>query len=150
MYQSSSTPPSRGVLLIKIAVAYLLVGLVMGIVMAASHQFELRGVHTHINLLGWTTMAIAGLVYCQFPDIAASRLATWHFRLHNLGLPVMMFGLAAYSLGAPALEPMIGVGALLVTAGLTLFAIAVMSQKDPRPRDLAPRDTSHPGGGVGA
>ena len=39
--------------------------------------------------LGWTTMALAGLVYAVFPQAAQSRLARIHFWMHNAALPVM-------------------------------------------------------------
>ena len=62
--------PSRiGVLLLKMAVIYLSLGLFLGLGMAISGQFQLRAVHTHINLLGWVTLAIAGMVYCLFPRL---------------------------------------------------------------------------------
>jgi hypothetical protein len=122
MNGSAATLPSNGTRLLKMAVVYLMLGLVLGIAMAASHQFELRPVHTHVHLLGWVTMALAGVIYCVFPRVAASRLAVWHFWLHQSGLPVMMLGLAAYSLGQVQFEPMIAAGSLAVTAGLSLFA----------------------------
>lgn len=127
MNTSHARSPMLGVNLIKMAIVYLLLGLVLGIGMAASHQFELRPVHTHLNLLGWTTMALTGLVYCVFPAAATSRLALGHFWLHSLGLPVMMVGLAAYSLGLTRFEPLIAAGSLLLTLGLLLFAITAYS-----------------------
>lgn len=123
MNTAHTQSPMLGVNLIKMAIVYLLLGLVLGIGMAASHQFELRPVHTHLNLLGWTTMALTGLVYCLFPHAAASRLAIGHFWLHSLGLPVMVAGLTAYSLGLTQFEPLIAAGSLLLTLGLLLFAI---------------------------
>jgi hypothetical protein len=132
-----------GVNLIRMAVTYLLLGLLLGIGMAASHQFELRSVHTHINLLGWATMAISGLVYCTFPHAAASKLATAHFWLHSLGLPVMMAGLGAYSLGHHQFEPLIAAGALLVTAGLLLFAVVTYASLAPRQRRHGAAEPAH-------
>lgn len=138
MNTALETAPALGVKLIKLALAYLLLGLLLGIGMAASHHFELQAVHSHINLLGWATMALSGLIYCVFPHAAAGRLARGHFWLHNLGLPVMMAGLAAYSLGHTRFEPLIAAGALIVTTGLLLFALTVYKALMPRHTEAVP------------
>ena len=45
---------------LKLAVLYLIVGVGLGIAMGATENFTLRPVHAHLNLLGWTTMALGG------------------------------------------------------------------------------------------
>ncbi|MEW6647651.1 MAG: cytochrome-c oxidase [Pseudomonadota bacterium] len=144
-----ATPSPLGIHLLRSAVLYLLLGLLLGIAMAASHQFALRPVHTHVNLLGWATLALTGLVYCLFPHAAASRLAIWHARLHNLGLPLMLAGLAAYSLGYTRLEPLIAIGALLLSAGLLLFAAVVYLRLAPRQAACNAYDTPAVSGAKG-
>ncbi len=52
---------------IKLAVVYLIAGVGLGIAMGASQNFLLRPVHAHLNLLGWATLALAGLVYSVYP-----------------------------------------------------------------------------------
>lgn len=113
----------NGVRLLKLAVLYLLIGLILGLAMAISGQFQLRPVHTHINLLGWSTLGLCGAIYCLFPAIGQTRLAHWHLWFHNLGLPIMMGALALYHLGHPQFEPLIGIGAVVTVTGLVLFAI---------------------------
>ena len=82
--------------------------------------------NSHASLVGWTTMALAGLIYLAFPACERSRLAPVHFWLHNAGLPVMMGSLAlAVTLADPRFEPVIGLGSVLVIAGLLAFAINV-------------------------
>ena len=44
---------------LKLAVLYLIVGIGLGIAMGATENFTLRPVHAHLNLLGWTTLALA-------------------------------------------------------------------------------------------
>jgi hypothetical protein len=115
-----------GVSLVRIASLYLVVGLVLGLAMAIARDFSLMSVHSHILLLGWATLAITGVVYLVLARCATSRLAAAHFWLHNLGLPVMMASLAAETLGVPRAEPLIGVGSLLVVAGLGLSTVNVL------------------------
>lgn len=118
-----STYSRNGVLLLKLAVLYLLIGLFIGLGMSISGQFHLGPVHAHVNLLGWATLALTGMIYCLFPQMATTRLANWHVWLHNLGLPVMMTGLTFYLLGNKAIEPVIAIGSLMTISGLFLFAI---------------------------
>jgi hypothetical protein len=64
--------------LIKIAAVYLVAGVTMGIVMGITHEFVLAPVHAHINLLGWATLALMGVVYHVHPAAAETRLAAVH------------------------------------------------------------------------
>jgi cbb3-type cytochrome oxidase subunit 1 len=83
-----------GVRLIKIAVVYFGIGVLFGMYMSITEQMQFAAVHAHINLLGWASLALAGIVYHLFPSAATTVLAKLHFWLHNIGLPVMMVGLA--------------------------------------------------------
>lgn len=52
-----------GNLFLRLAVIYLLIGVMLGIVMAASHDYSLTSVHARLNLLGWVSMGLFGLWY---------------------------------------------------------------------------------------
>lgn len=110
---------------LKVAVIYLLVGISIGIAMGATGNFVLRPVHVHIGLLGWVTMALAGLIYSLHPAAAASRLATAHFWLHNLALPVMMIALGAMLTGHPQAVPALVASEFMLAAGLVAFAVNI-------------------------
>ncbi|MDE2235707.1 MAG: cytochrome-c oxidase [Gammaproteobacteria bacterium] len=112
-----------GALWLKIAVVYVLIGMLVGLYMGATEQMQYIPVHAHLNLLGWVTLALAGLVYQIFPRMAASPLQRWHFWLHNLGLPVSMVSLALMINHRPALLPVVIIGAIVVFIGMLLFAI---------------------------
>ncbi len=116
---------SIGVNLVKIASVYMLIGLGIGLYVAISKQFVLMTVHSHTSLLGWLTMAVTGLVYMVAPSCAASRLAFWHFLLHNIGLPVMLVSLALYEYGNTRAEAFLGIGSVVVLFSLLLFAVNV-------------------------
>ncbi|NQX62603.1 cytochrome-c oxidase [Paenibacillus qinlingensis] len=73
---------------------YFVIGVVMGMVMSISEVHTLSPVHAHINLLGWVSMALGGILYHLFPAAANSMLGKWHFWLHVIGIPLMMAGLA--------------------------------------------------------
>lgn len=125
MYNTSSisTPTSQiGALWLKLAVVYLIAGVGLGIAMGASENFTLRPVHAHINLLGWATMALAGLVYSVYPEAGMSRLGKAHFWLNNVSLPVMVVALTFVVLGEKQLVPVLAISEIVAALGILVFA----------------------------
>ena len=68
---------------LRIAAIYLAIGVIGGIVMGFSHQFQYAPVHAHLGLLGWASLALAGLIYHLYPAAARTRLARFHFWTHD-------------------------------------------------------------------
>src|SRR3954452_6709879 len=110
---------------IKIAAFYLVAGVTMGIVMGITHEFVLAPVHAHINLLGWATLALIGIIYHAYPGAGETRLATVHFWIHNTALPVFMVGLGLALTGHEAFLPVAIAGALAVAIGIVVFAVNI-------------------------
>jgi hypothetical protein len=113
---------SAGIIWLKLAVLYLVLGISVGIGMGVSQNFTLRPVHAHINLLGWTTMALAGLIYSVFPKAGASVLARVHFWLMNLALPVMMVALSLLLFGKAGIEPVLAIAEVTAATAILAFA----------------------------
>lgn len=123
-----------GIRFLKIAVVYLVLGVTMGIIMGITRQFQYAPVHAHVNLLGWATFAIGGLVYVLFPQAAATRLATWHFWLLNVGAPVFVISLFLIVAGNAAAVPATIAGSFITLAALIIFLVNVfVNVRDPRP-----------------
>ena len=122
----SSIPQAQfsraGIIWLKLAVVYLILGISLGIAMGASQNFTLRPVHAHVNLLGWTTMALAGLIYSVFPKAGESRLARLHFWMLNLALPVMMVALTMLLLGHMAIAPVLAISEIIGALAIVAFA----------------------------
>jgi hypothetical protein len=112
--------------LIKLAVIYLVIGMTLGISMGITHDFLFRAVHAHVNLLGWASLALAGLVFHVFPDLVRTRLATVWFWLYNLSMPAGMFALALVLKGYMWAEPVLIVSQILTWASGCLFAFIVL------------------------
>ncbi len=116
-----------GVKLIKIAVIYFLIGISFGLYMSATHVFKLATVHVHVNLLGWMSLAIIGLIYVRFPKLEKTVAAKVHFWLHNIGLPIMMIGIACAILGvSPIFFPIATAGGALTVLGVFFFGYNVL------------------------
>ena len=111
---------------IKIAVIYFTFGILLGLHMAKSGDFSMRPVHAHLNLLGWVSMALFGLIYCQFPQLANNGLAKAHLWIYNLAFPVQMTTLYIYLGGNADIEPVLGMASMAVGFSVLLFVINVL------------------------
>ncbi|RST72575.1 cytochrome-c oxidase [Siminovitchia acidinfaciens] len=116
-----------GVKLIKIAVVYFLIGISLGLYMSFTHVFALSTVHVHINLLGWMSLALAGILYLLFPHLTLTSAAKAHFWLHNLGLPVMMVSIAlAIMKVSPVFFLIATLGGVVTVLGVFCFGYNVL------------------------
>ena len=106
------------------AVLCVSAGMIWGIQMAISQDRLLSGAHVHLNLVGWTTMALFGLYHCLTPVAAATFLARLHAGIAILGVLVMVPGIAiAITTRAPGLA---AAGALLTALSMAIFLITVL------------------------
>ncbi|HEX5340491.1 MAG TPA: cytochrome-c oxidase [Gammaproteobacteria bacterium] len=108
---------------LKLAVAYLLIGVLFGLVMGITHRFEYVPVHAHINLLGWATLGLAGVIYHLFPRAGGHWLGLVHFWLHNSGLPIFVVGLFFLQAGHAGAEPVVAIGATIAALGIVFFTL---------------------------
>ncbi|HEV7180635.1 MAG TPA: hypothetical protein VGN11_12245 [Candidatus Baltobacteraceae bacterium] len=120
---------------IRISLAYIVIGVIFGLIIGISEKLAFANVHAHINLLGWATLALAGIIYTLFPAAGNSRLAVAHFWLHNIGLPIFMVGL--YIVDSGNLSggiPATSTGAIITILGILCFAFNVWFNVKATPR----------------
>lgn len=91
-----------------LATILLICGAVLGIIMGAREDFQLVPVHAHLNLAGWASLALFGLTYRAYPQLAATRLAGLHFIISATGSLLLPIG--------------IGFAVLRNSPGLAIFA----------------------------
>ena len=108
---------------VVIGALWLLVGLILGIIIGASHNFQLMPLHAHINLVGFACHSIFGLVYRHWPVTKTSRLAWLQFWIFALATPITLTGLYFTLSGGPELPTIIGSFGLLV--GALLFFVVI-------------------------
>lgn len=102
-----------------LAALCLVTGVTLGVVMGVTHDFSLRPVHAHLNLLGWTTLALFGLAYRGWPELGRSWLAVAHLILSGAGAMLMPAGIwiaMTHQWSGPVL-----VGSVMALAGALLF-----------------------------
>ena len=115
-----------GINFLKISVIYFIIGIGFGMFMSIALKFEYASVHAHLNLAGWASFALAGLIYHLFPSLAENALGKLHFWLANIGLPIMLISLITMVAGNPSAEPFIAIGASILTLGILSFVINVL------------------------
>jgi hypothetical protein len=108
---------------LRTAVVYFVIAIALGVYMGATGDLTQRPVHAHLNLLGWVSMALFGLIYHAFPAAAATALARWHFWIHQLALPPLMAAVAVFHAGYPAADPIAGLFSVVLGIGIVLFAV---------------------------
>lgn len=120
-----------GKTLMKISVVYFMIGISFGLYMSFTHIFTLTSVHVHLNLVGWVSLALAGVFYHLYPRLEESGLAKAHFWLHNIGLPIMMISIATAILGGPEIFFLFAtLGGVMTVLGVLLFGFNVLFRLD--------------------
>lgn len=112
------------------AITYFVIGVGLGVFMGASGNHSLFPAHAHINLVGWASMGLTGLLYRAFPAAAQSALATWHFWLYQLAAPVMLLAVFAIYLGYEKAGPVAGAASVVVLVSIVLFWWAIFSARN--------------------
>lgn len=107
---------------IKSSVVYVILGMGVGIYMAASKDHSQMPVHAHMNLLGWLGMAVMGLVYKTWPAVAAQKLAALTFWLSHIVVIGLSVGIGGLYAGYPAFEPIAIIASFVALANMLLFA----------------------------
>jgi putative solute:sodium symporter small subunit len=108
------------------SLAYAIVGLVLGIFMAASKNHRELVTHAHIMLVGFVVSFIYGLCHKLWLNNASSGMAIAQFYIHQLGAAVMSVGLFLLYGNYVALEvidPVLAISSIAVLVGMVLMAI---------------------------
>lgn len=112
----------------RLAALYFAIGVMLGVAMGASGDHSLFAVHAHVNLLGWVSMALFGIIGTAHPSITEGRAAAAQFWMYNIGVPVMLGALTLRLKGFAAIEPLIGAASILVGCSVLLFVWLVFSR----------------------
>ncbi|WP_373018787.1 hypothetical protein [Thiomicrorhabdus sp.] len=108
------------------AFAYALVGLALGIYMAASKDHGQLVTHAHILLLGFVVSFIYGLCHKLWLNNLNTTLAKAQFYFHQTGTFFLMIGLFllfSKALPEPVLGPILGISSILVFIGMVLMVV---------------------------
>jgi hypothetical protein len=102
----------------------LIVGVSLGIYMGVKEDFQLLPVHAHLNLVGWGSLALFGVIYRLYPELSTSRMARLHFWLAAPSAPTLPFGIY---LAAVYQMPLLAVVTSLLWLAGTLVFFAIVA-----------------------
>ncbi len=107
----------------------LVTGVALGLLMGVRQDFSLTHVHSHLNLVGWTSLALFGLTYRAYPALGRARLATVQFvasASSGVLFPVGLYFLIAHDRPALAVAAAFVwlFGAILFCVGVARLALA--------------------------
>lgn len=119
-----------GIKWIRIAVIYLLIGVLFGLFMHSTIELQWKSVHAHINLVGWLTTVAFGIIYSLYPKMAKTKLGVIHFWVHNIGVPLLLLGIFFIYVKSLRfiLEPFTWVGGLALLASIIIMIYNVFTQ----------------------
>lgn len=119
----------------KAAVVYFVIGVGFGLYMSLTRNHQFPGLHAHVNLLGWVSMALIASFYRLFPSLEEHKLANINFWLYQIAFPAMMIGLYLAGIGQSEIGgPFVGLGGIFTGVAVLLFALSVFaSLGDTRP-----------------
>jgi hypothetical protein len=110
---------------IRMALIWFCAGVLLGAYMGISHQHLDKQVHVHGLLLGWVSCALFALVHRAWPAMQSLSAAVAHLWLHNLGLLVLLTGLALEPRLPGLAGPFLGIGTVTIVVAVGLFAWCV-------------------------
>ncbi|MFL6623965.1 MAG: TonB-dependent receptor [Sulfurifustis sp.] len=111
------------------ALAYAVVGMSLGIFMAASHNHAEHVTHAHILLVGFVLTLVYGVIHKLWLGDRARRLAMTHFVVHHAGaitLFVGLFLLYGNMVEESRLDPVLGIASITVLSGVLLMLYMVV------------------------
>ena len=85
-------------------------------------DLEMRPTHAHLNLFGWVTLSLYGLIHNAFPQLGKQRLAMVQFWFAVVGGVALPVGFAI-TRESPAHNAMVGAGSVSGAIGAILFTV---------------------------
>jgi uncharacterized membrane protein len=111
---------------IVIALGYAILGLALGIYMAATKNHGQLVTHAHILLVGFVVNFIYGVLHKLWISGQCERIAKVQFVLHQLGTVILVLGLFLLFTGIvpeSTLGPILGIGSISVLVGMILMKV---------------------------
>ena len=105
------------------AILYGLLGMLLGLHMAMTHDHSQRPTHAHIMVIGWVSFFLFGLFYIHFGKSVRQWLAVLHFAVAQISMLGLMVGLWLIYSGQTQYEPVAAISSLGYAASFLVFAV---------------------------
>ena len=114
------------------ALCWAVLGMVLGIYMAASHNHAEFITHAHILLVGFVVSFVYGAIHKLWLVTPARGVATLQFLLHQVSAVVMtggLFMMFANMALSPTLEPLLAASSFGILIGMLLMIYMVLRHR---------------------
>ncbi|EKO3404549.1 TonB-dependent receptor [Vibrio fluvialis] len=114
------------------SLGYAILGMLLGIYMAASHNHGQLVTHAHIMLAGFVVSFIYGLCHKLWLTNGDTSLAKVQFWIHQLGVLIMVVGLFllyGQFIAMEVLDPILALSSILVLVGMVLMKVLFIRSK---------------------
>ena len=108
---------------------YAILGMALGIFMAASKDHGHMVTHAHIMLVGFVVSFIYGLCHKLWLNNSTSKLAIAQFYVHQVGAIVLLIGLFLYYgkfVSLETIDPVLALASITVFTGMILMKILMI------------------------
>lgn len=110
---------------------WLILGMVFGIYLGGTSQFQFANAHAHANLIGFVISVLFGPIYRSWPDLQGRRLAWPQFAVYELGAILLVAG--KYQIDSGQGGGLTAPGAILTILGTVLIFWLFATIKDTPP-----------------
>ena len=112
---------------------YAIVGMLLGIFMAASKDHGHMVTHAHIMLIGFVVTFIYGLCHKLWLNNIESILSKIQFYIHQLGTASILIGLFLYYghfVSMETIDPVLAISSIAVLIGMILMTVLFFQSSD--------------------
>jgi len=105
---------------------YAILGIALGIFMAATHDHGQLVTHAHIMLVGFVVSFIYGLCHKLWLNNSTSKLAVAQFYIHQIGAAILVTGLFLYYgkfVELETIDPVLALASITVFVGVILMKV---------------------------
>jgi len=113
------------------ALGYAIVGLVLGIYMAATKNHGQFVTHAHILLIGFVVSFVYAVLFKLWLSVEKTKIVLAQYITHQLGTIVLvlsLFCLYGGFIAEPVLAPLLAVSSVLVLVGMVLMKVLFIKQ----------------------
>jgi VIT1/CCC1 family predicted Fe2+/Mn2+ transporter len=104
---------------IAAGLCWAIVGMVFGAWLGATDHLKYADSHAHMNLLGFVTSILFGLVYWAYPTLAQSRAAVYQFIVYQIGAILLVLGKVLVDGGT--VTPLLPIGSVVILIGTVMM-----------------------------
>ncbi len=116
---------------ILIGLVWVIIGMIYGAWLGAAHMNNFANSHAHMNLLGFVTSVLFGMLYWAFPSMAKSRLAIWQFAAYEVGVLLLVIGKILVDKDGSE-TPFLQIGSVVTIIGTAMMLYLFATDKSTR------------------